>query len=410
MEQIIDRCAGLDVHQGQVTCCARVPGAGGQRVEHRAEFSTTTVHLLALADWLGEHGVTAVAMEATGVYWKPVYYILESRFHTMVVNAAHMHNVPGRKTDVADAAWIAQLLECGLLRPSFIPPPPIRELRDLTRYRKTQIEERQREANRLHKVLEDAGVKLATVATNVLGVSGRSMIEALIGGTTDPNILAELARGRLRAKIPALREALRGRFSGHHALLCTQILAHLDFLDETIETLSSAIEDSLRPFAEHLERLRTIPGVARRTAEVLIAEIGVDMECFETSQRLASWAGMCPGNNESAGKRKTGKTRKGSRWLRGALIEAALAASRTKDSYLRALYLRVRRTRGHKRAVVAVGHSILVAAFHMIRDGVGYDELGGDYFDRRCGTEAAIRRHLRQLAALGVNVTIDPAA
>jgi transposase len=406
MESLLERCAGLDVHRAQVTACVRAPGAG-QRVEHHAEFATTTADLLALRDWLTAHRVTHVAMEATGVFWKPVFYVLEDAFDTIVVNPAHMRNVPGRKTDVADAAWIAQLLECGLLRASFVPPQPIRELRDLTRYRKAQIGERQREANRLHKVLEDAGIKLSCVASDVLGVSGRSMVEALVAGTTDPAVLAELARGRLRAKLPALREALRGRFTGHHTLLCAQILAHLDFLDESIATLSTAVEEQLRPFAEHVARLCTIPGVARRTAEVLVAEIGVDMERFGSPERLASWAGMCPGNNESAGKRKTGRTTKGSRWLRTALIEAALAASRTKDTYLRAQYQRIRHNRGHKKAVVAVGHSILVIAYHLIRDGVAYSELGGDYFVKRASSDAAIRRHVRQLAALGVIVTIE---
>lgn len=299
---------GLDVHRDQVTACVRVPGPGRTRLEHGSEFATTTQGLLGLLDWLLAHGVTHVAMEATGIYWRPVFYVLEDHVDAIVVNARHMRNVPGRKTDVADAAWIAQLLEHGLLRASFIPPAPIREVRELTRYRRTQISERQREANRLHKVLQDAGIKLSSVASDVLGVSGRAMVEALIAGTTDPVVLAELARGRLKAKTAALREALEGRFGPLHALLCRQILDHLDFLDDAIDTLNQAIGERLAPFEDERCRLSTIPGVAQRTSEVIIAEIGVDMGRFISAGRLASWAGLCPGNNESAGKRKAAKT------------------------------------------------------------------------------------------------------
>jgi transposase len=263
-------------------------------------------------------------MESTGVYWKPIYYVLEERFTCLLVNAAHVKQVPGRKTDIKDCEWIAQLLEHGLLRGSFVPPAPIRELPDLTRYRKVLIQDRTREANRLHKLLEDAGIKLASVATDVLGVSGRAMLEALVHGTTDPDILAELARGKLRTKLPALRQALAGRFRPHHAFLVSQLLAHLDYLDEMITTLSERIEAAVAPFANELARLDTIHGVARRTAEVLISELGVDMRQFPSDRHLASWAGLCPGNNESAGKHKSGKTRRGNRWLRTALTEAAL--------------------------------------------------------------------------------------
>ncbi len=407
MDVILERCAGLDVHQATVAATVRVPGSPGQRTEICQTFGTTTPELLTLRDWLAAHGVTHVALESTGVYWKPVYYVLEDAVTALLVNAAHVKNVPGRKTDVQDSAWLAQLLECGLLRGSFVPPPPIRELRDLTRYRKSQIQERTREANRLHKVLEDAGIKLATVASDILGVSGRAMLAALTGGTTDPAVLADLARGRLRAKLPALRQALTGRFRPHHAFLVGQILAHLDYLDETIAALSQEIETHLHPFAGAVGRLRTIPGVDQRTAEVLVAEIGVDMGRFPTAGHLASWAGLCPGNNESAGKRKRGTTRKGCKWLRLALIEAALAATRKKGCALGARYRRILRHRGHKKAIVAVAHAILEIAYHLLAQETTYHELGAAYFDRR-NAEQATRRYVRLLEHLGHRVTLEP--
>jgi transposase len=407
MDVILERCAGLDVHQATVAATVRVPGSPGQRTEICQTFGTTTPELLTLRDWLAAHGVTHVALESTGVYWKPVYYVLEDAVTALLVNAAHVKNVPGRKTDVQDSAWLAQLLECGLLRGSFVPPPPIRELRDLTRYRKSQIQERTREANRLHKVLEDAGIKLATVASDILGVSGRAMLAALTGGTTDPAVLADLARGRLRAKLPALRQALTGRFRPHHAFLVGQILAHLDYLDETIAALSQEIETHLHPFAGAVGRLRTIPGVDQRTAEVLVAEIGVDMGRFPTAGHLASWAGLCPGNNESAGKRKRGTTRKGCKWLRLALIEAALAATRKKGCALGARYRRILRHRGHKKAIVAVAHAILEIAYHLLTQETTYHELGAAYFDRR-NAEQATRRYVRLLEHLGHRVTLEP--
>ncbi len=292
--------------------------------------------------------------------------------------------LPGRKTDVKDAQWLCQLLEAGLLRPSFVPPKPIRTLRNLTRYRKTQINDRQRESSRLHKILEDTGIKLGCVATDILGKSGRDMLDALVAGTTDPAVLADLARGRLRVKIPALKEALEGRFDTEHALIVSQILAHLDFLDEAIARLSGEIEERIAPFARERDLLMTIPGVQRRTAEVMIAEIGVDMTAFPTPKHLASWAGVCPGNNESGGKRRSGKTRKGSKWLRATLAEASMAATKTKNSYLAAQYQRLRGRRGPTKAVTAVGHSILTAAWHMLQTGELYNDLGGDYFRRLC--------------------------
>jgi transposase len=409
MEQLIERCAGLDVHKETVAVCVRVPGPESERVQRVQTFGTMTADLLVLRDWLLAHQVTHVAMESTGVYWKPVYYVLEEAFTCLLVNAAHMRNVPGRKTDVQDCVWIAQLLEHGLLRGSFVPPAPIRELRDLTRYRKTLIQERAREAQRLHKVLEDAGVKLASVATDILGVSGRAMLEALVAGTTAPDVLAELAKGRLRAKLPALRAALAGRVRRHHGFLLGELLAHLDYLEEAIARLSQQIEEQLRPFAEALTPLDAIPGVNQRTIEGIVAEIGVDMAPFPSDRHLASWAGLCPGHHESAGKRQSGRTRKGNRWLRTTLIEAALAAIRVKDSRLAARYRRIMRHRGHKKAVVAVAHTILVIVYHMLKHRVPYCELGAAYLDQR-DREQATRRYVKQLERLGHRVILEPAA
>jgi transposase len=409
METIVERAAALDVHKAQVTACARVPARGGGRAQEVAEFSTTVRGLLALLDWLKAHRVTQVAMEATGVYWKPVWAILEDEFDCLLVNARHVKQVPGRKTDVSDAAWLCQLLEAGLLQRSFVPPRPFRALRNLTRYRKAQIGERQREANRLHKILEDTGIKLDCVASDILGVSGRAMLDALVAGTTDPHVLADLAKGRLRAKIPALREALVGRFDAQHALIVSAILAHLDFLDEQIDLLSDAIEEQLAPFAAAVELLCTIPGVQQRTAQSIIAEIGADMTRFPSARHLASWAGQCPGNDRSAGKRRSGKTRHGSKWLDTALTEAAMAATRTNDVYLAAQYHRLRPRRGHGRALGAVKHSIISACWHMLTTGELYREAGGDYYTRR-DPERATRRLIAQLERLGHHVTLEAAA
>jgi transposase len=409
METIFERVAGLDVHKAQVTACVRVPAADGVREQQLAGFQTTVRGLVALRDWLEAHRVTHVAMEATGVYWQPVWHVLEDAFELMLVNARHVKQVPGRKTDVSDAAWLCQLMEAGLLRGSFVPPKPLRALRTLTRYRKTQIQERQREANRLHKALEDTGIKLDCVATDILGVSGRAMLDALVAGTTDPEILAELARGKLRAKLAALREALEGRFEPHHALVVGAILAHLDFLDGQIERLSDAIEEQLGPFATGVRLATTISGVAARTAEVMVAEIGTDMSRFPTAGHLASWAGQCPGNHQSAGKRRSGRTRKGSRWLGIALEEAALAATRSKGSYLQAQYQRLRPRIGHGRALGAVKHSILIAYWQMFTTGQVYTDLGGDYYQRR-DPQRQIRRLVQQLEHLGQHVTLEAAA
>jgi transposase len=372
-------------------------------------FGTTAGDLLALRDWLEAHGVTHVAMESTGVYWKPVFYVLEEAFICVLANAAHIAQVPGRKTDVQDCQWIAQLLEHGLIRGSFVPPAPIRELRDLTRYRKALIQDRTREVNRLHKVLQDAGVKLASVATDVLGVSGRAMLEALIVGTTDPNVLAELARGRLRTKLPALRQALAGRFRPHHAFLVTQLLAHLDHLDELIATVSGQVDTVIAPFAEELARLDALPGVNKRTAEVILAEIGVDMRVFPSAGHLASWAGLCPGNNESAGKHRSGRARKGNRWLRSALTEAALASTRASNTAFAARYRRIMRHRGHKKAVIAVAHALLATAYHLLARGTSYRDLGTDYYDRR-HVERVRDRAIHTLERQGYRVILEPAA
>ena len=408
MEVLVERQSALDVHKAQVTACVRVPDGDGGRLERIEQFQTTVPGLLAMADWLRAHEVTHVVMEATGDYWKPVWHLLEEDFELMLVNARHVKQVPGRKTDVSDAAWLCRLAEAGLLSASFVPPKPIRDLRLLTRYRRTQIAERKREAQRLHKALEDTGIKLDCVATDILGKSGRAMLDALVAGTTDPEVLADLALGKLRKKIPALRDALQGRFEALHALLISSILAHLDFLDEQITGLSDAIEEQIAPFAAARDLLQSIPGVGQRTAEVIIAEIGIDMTQFPTAGHLASWAGQCPGNDQSAGKRRSGRTRKGSKNLNIALKAAAMAATRTNGSYLQALYRRKRTALGHGRAVGAVKHSMICACWHMLATGEIYTDLGGDYYQRR-DPERQTKRLVAQLQRLGHTVTLHDA-
>ena len=408
METIVERPGALDVHKAHVTACVRAPAKGG-REQHIAEFPTTVNGLLELRDWLAGHGVTQVVMEATGVYWKAPWAILEDEFDCLLVNARHVKQVPGRKTDVSDAAWLCQLAEAGLLRASFVPPRPIRQLRNLTRYRKTQIQERAREVNRLHKALEDAGIKLDCVAADVMGKSGRDMLDALVAGETDPAVLAQLARRQMRKKIPLLREALAGHFDEHHRLWIGAILAHIDFLDEQIARLSVMIEEQIRPFASQVELLCTITGIQRRGAECILAEIGADMTCFVTARHLASWAGQCPGNDQSAGKRRSGRTREGSKWLDFALEEAAMSAIRVKDHYLEAQYRRLKPRRGHKRALGAVQHTILTAIWHMLSTGELYRDLGGDYFTRR-DPERQTRRLVAQLERLGHTVTLAEGA
>lgn len=410
LDELIERCAGIDVGQAELVVCARFPDGRGHRIKEVATFGTTTPDLLALSDWLGRLGVTHVAMESTGVYWKPIYYVLEDEFEVMLVNARHVKHVPGRKTDTIDAAWIALLLSRGLLQPSFVPPQPIRELRDLTRYRKALTNERSSEVNRIHKVLEDAGVKLSSVASDVMGASGRDMMHALIAGSTDPKALADLARGKLRAKLPALQKALTGRFRAHHAFLLERMLAHVDDLEADIAALSERIEAATAPFEGPCLLLQSIPGVGRRSAEVILAEIGADMSVFPTAGHLASWAGMCPGQRESAGKRGSAKTRKGSKWLRTALIESARRAARLKGTYLSERYLQICRRRGDKKAIVAVAHEILLAAHLCLSTGSFYDDPGPEAL-RNLSAEHVKRRALAQLRSLGLQVQLDhPAA
>jgi transposase len=407
MDTLYRCCAGLDIHKRTVVACVRRLDERGAACETVRTFGTMTGQLLALADWLAEAGVSHAAMESTGVYWKPVFHLLEGRCQVVLVNAQHIKQVPGRKTDVKDCAWIAQLLQHGLLRPSLVPPPPIRELRDLTRQRAQLTQEKAAVANRIQKVLEDANIKLAAVASDVLGESGRAMLRALVGGETDPEKLADLARQRLRAKIPALRLALRGRVTEHHRFLLQVHLDHLEHLEGLIGRLGERIEGALAPFAGAADLLTTIPGVGRRTAEVLVAETGADMSRFPSAGHLASWAGMCPGNNESAGKRRSGKTTKGSRWLRAALVQAAWAASHAKGTALAAQYRRQAGRRGRKRALVALGHTLLGIVYHVLKGQVPYRELGPDYLERQ---DAARRTQqlVRQLERLGHTVTLAP--
>jgi transposase len=388
----------------------RSPSASGRRRQEIRTFATFSGELERLADWLAAEGVTQVVMEATGQYWKPVWYVLEEAgFQLLLVNARHVKILPGRKTDVADAAWLAELLEHGLLRGSFVPPAPIRELRDLTRYRKKLIQTHSAECQRVQKTLEDAGIKLDSVAADVLGVSGRAMLAALVAGERDPQVLAELARGRLRTKLPQLRQALRGRFSDHHALLVRLALAHLEHLEGAIAALDTEIDQVISPFARARDQLDTITGVGKRAAETIIAEIGVDMAVFPTAGHLASWAGRCPGNNLTGGKRRSGKTTKGNRWLGEVLTECAWAAARSRDSYLAAQYWRLARRIGKKKAAIAVGHSILVIAWYLLANDCDYADLGGDFFVRR-DADRARQRAVAQLQALGYRVTLEPLA
>jgi transposase len=407
MDVLYRCCAGLDVHKKTVVACVRRIDAAGKVHQVVRTFGTMTCHLLALSDWLAEQGVEQVAMESTGVYWKPVFNILESRLAVMLVNAQHIKQVPGRKTDVKDCAWIAQLLQHGLLRASFVPPLLLRELRDLTRQRAQLVAEKATAANRIQKVLEDANIKLASVATDILGVSGWDMLEGLIEGEHDVVKLADKARRRLRNKIPELQTALQGRVTAHHRFQLRILLDHVTHLEGLIARLGLRIEEVLAPFAEAVERLTTIPGVDQRTAQTVIAEIGTDMNQFATAGHLASWAGMCPGNNESAGKRKSGRTTKGSRWLRQVLTQAAWAASHTKDTYLAAQFRRLAARRGKKRALVALGHTLLVIVYHLLKQGVTYRELGGDFLER-LEPERVTRQLVQRLEKLGHKVTLEP--
>jgi transposase len=413
MKVVYERCAGLDVHKKTVVACVLTPdGASGWRRETRT-FSTMTADLLALSDWLQSLGCTHVAMESTGDYWKPVFNILEATVEVLLVNAQHVKAVPGRKTDVKDAEWLAELLQHGLLRASFIPPVAQRELRDLTRYRNTFIRERATLVNRVQKVLEDANIKLGSVASNVMGVSGRAMLEALIAGDTNPERLADLAKGRLREKREQLIQALEGRVKPHHRFVLTELLCQIDSLEETITRFGEQIQHQMSqadlPFESVACLLDTIPGIARQAAEGIVAEMGVDMRRFPSADDLASWAGVAPGNHESAGKRYSGKTRKGNRTLKTLLVQVAHAAAHTKNTYLAAQYRRLAARRGKKRAILAVAHSILVMAYHMICNNEPYREAGADYFDRLRPTDTA-NRLKKRLEALGYQVTLEKEA
>jgi transposase len=407
MNLLYERCAGLDVHKRNVLVCASTPDAQGQRHKERRTFSTMTPELLRMRRWLKDLGVTHVAMESTGSFWKPLFHILEGHLEVLVVNAQHLKAVPGRKTDVKDAEWIADLLQHGLLRPSFVPPAPQRDLRELTRYRTSLVEERSRIINRLQKTLEDANLKLASVASDLMGRSARDMLAALLAGEADPNVLAQLARGRMRAKRDLLEQALQGLLKPHQRFLLSEQLADIDALDEAIERMSTEIAQRLRPHEALLQRLETIPGIKRRLAEVILAEIGPDRSRFPSARHLASWAGMCPGNNESAGKRLSGRTRKGSPWLRSALVEAAHAAIHCKDSYLAAQYQRLALRRGGKKATIAVGHTLLVIIYQLLSQDTDYEELGGNYFDE-WDRQAVQKRLVRRLEKLGYAVKLEP--
>jgi transposase len=419
VEVIYQRVAGIDVGKKEIAVTVRVPGNGSgvARVEITRKFKTFYPVLAVMAAWLAEQGVTHMAMESTGVYWRPVFHALceaDADFEVLLVNAAHVKNVPGRKTDVKDSQWLAQLLEVGLLRGSFIPPKDIAAIRDVARYRKKLIQNRTSELQRLGKVLEDAGVKIDSVASSITTKSARDMIEALIAGERDPRVLAELARGVMRAKIPDLSMALAGRFGDHHAVLARLHLDMIDHLDATITRLDGQVEAMTGPFAGQIQALRTIPGIGERTAQVIISEIGVDMARFPTAAHLASWAGLCPGNNESAGKHGNTRTRKGNREIRTALVEAAWAAAHT-STYLGARFRRLHRRFGKKgggKAAVAIAHDLIVIAWYILHDGVEFHDLGPDYFTRPEDPTTTRRKdHLiHELQALGYTVQITPAA
>lgn len=409
MDILYSSVAGLDVHLRMLVACVRTVAASGKITEEVRTYGTMTRDILELLDWLRSRNVTHVAMEATGVLWKPIWNILDGQFELLLVNPRHLKQVPGRKSDVRDCQWIAQLLQCGLLRSSFVPPRAQRELRDLTRQRTQLTAEQTRIANRIHKTLEDANIKLGAVASDILGKSSRAMLEALLAGERDVQTLAEMAQGRLRAKIPQLKLALRGHFTGHHAFMIRQLLKHLDYLDQQIAEFSARIVDYMREqiTPEQMERLDAVTGLNQRTIEKLVAEIGTDMSRFPDARHLSSWAGVCPGNEESAGKRKRSKTTKGNVWLRRGLAEAAWAAARSKGTYLGAQYRRLAARRGKKRALMAVAHSLLVIFYHMLKTGEPYRDLGADYFER-LHPERLQRYLVKRLEALGFDVALRP--
>ena len=409
MQRLFEVCAGIDVHKDSLAVCVlRVqPDRSVQRQVR--PFGTTTRHLLELLDWLTAERCESVAMESTGVYWKPVFNILEAGVAVVLVNAQHVKGLPGRKTDVQDCEWLADIHLHGLVRPSFIPPAEIRELRELVRTRTTLTAERARHVNRIQKVLEDANLKLGSVAADVLGVSGRAMLDQLVAGHDDPVALAELARGRLKSKKAQLREALQGRVRLHHRLLLKTHLGLIDQLNATLATLTAAIEERMRPFAEIRERLDVIPGIGPDVATVFLAEMGADMTRWPTPAHAASWAGLCPGHHESAGKRQSGRVRKGNHWLKEAFVQAAWAASRANDTYLQAHFRRLCGRRGAKKAALATAHSLFVRCVVLTARGTPYHELGGTYFDER-KKETVVRRLTQRLQKLGFQVTLAPQA
>lgn len=432
LEVVYSHCAGLDVHKKTVVACRIKPGPQGQTLQETKTFGTMTGELLQLVDWLAEWEVSHVSLESTGDYWKPLYNLLEGNFEVLLVNAKHVKQVPGRKTDVKDAEWLAELLRVGLLKASFIPPQPQRDLRDLTRYRTKLVQERSREVNRVQKLLEGANIKLGSVATDIMGKSARQMLEALIAGQTNPKAMADLAQGRLRQKLTELEAALTGLMRAHHRFLLAQQLAHIDFLDEQLEHLAQQIEQQVtslppgpppnptRPAsaqleaepvgplspAEAIDLLDTIPGVNQTVAEVILAEVGLDMNRFQSAKHLAAWAGVAPGNHESAGKRYSGRSRDGNKLLRSILSQAAWTAVRAKDSYLSALYQRLAGRRGKKRAILAVAHSILVSVFHMLSRHQAYHDLGSNYFDES-KKASVVNRLTHRLKKLGYSVQLE---
>ncbi len=404
MQVISERCAGLDVHKDSVVACVRIATGASVRREHR-RFGTTTSALMELSDWLSSHRCTHVVMEATGIYWRPVWHVLEGHFELVLANARDVRNVPGRKTDINDATWLADLMAHGLIRGSFVPPQPVQQLRDLTRTRKQLSREVVQHTQRIQKALEDANVKLASVLSDTLGVSGRRIVEAIIAGGVEPNALAQLANPRVKATTAELAEALRGRVTDHHRFLLKLHLDQVDVLEAAIQQVERRIAEHMRPFQTAVEQLTTIPGISYTAAHVLLAEIGPDMSRFPTSAHLVSWAGLCPRSDESAGKRRSTRIREGNVWLKTLLVQTAWSAARKKNSYLRAQFHRIKSRRGGKKAAVAVAASILTAAYHMLKDGSAYNDLGATYFDNRDRTRVT-KRLLRRLADLGVEVEV----
>lgn len=404
MDQLVDRCAGLDVHKDTVVACVRL-GRGAQTKRETRTFSTVTKDLLRLRDWLEKEGVTHVAMESTGVYWRPVWHVLDGAFDMTLANARDVKNVPGRKTDVKDAEWLANLVAHGMMRKSFVPPEPIQDLRDLTRTRKQLSREICQHVQRVQKVLEEANVKMGSFLSDVMGESGRRVINAIVAGTEQPDDLVALISKRVKASREDLVEALRGRVRDHHRFMLRMHLGQIEALHAAIASIEGRITDVLTPFRSIVERLTTIPGVGQLIAEVIVAEVGVDMTAFPTVGHFVSWAGLCPRNDQSAGKHRSVAIKEGDPWLKTALVQAGWGAARTKDTYLRAQFVRLKSRRGPKKAVVAVAASILTAAYFVIRDGVDYRELGGDYFDR-LDKQRSIEKHVRRLEQLGYHVTL----